>query len=171
MTPKELVERYMPDVEKIRAHKYLKFFGPRLLDSALWHLNRHSVAKAFMMGLMCAFIPIPFQMILAAAGSILVRANLPIAVALVWLTNPLTMPPIFYMCYKLGAWVLGTESEEISLDLDVDILTVQLSNIWEPFMLGCGLMAFSSAVVGYFGIHFMWRVMVTMRWRNRKKPE
>jgi len=167
MNPKELIARYMPDADKIREHKHLRLFGPRLLDSALWHLNRHSVAKAFMVGLLCAFIPVPFQMVLAAAGAIVVRGNLPIAVALVWLTNPLTMPPIFYMCYKLGAWVSGLESRELSFDLDVDALTAQLSLIWEPFILGCAIMGISAAFLGYFGIHVMWRLMVILRWKNR----
>ncbi len=171
MNPKELIARYMPDADKIREHKHLRLFGPRLLDSALWHLNRHSVAKAFMMGLMCAFIPVPFQMVLAAAGAILVRGNLPIAVALVWLTNPLTMPPIFYMCYKLGSWVSGVESQDISLDLDVEALAAQLSMIWEPFILGCAIMGISAAFVGYFGIHVMWRLMVSLRWKSRNQPK
>jgi len=168
MNPKGLIARYMPDADKIREHKHLKCFGPRLLDSALWHLNRHSVAKAFMVGLLCAFIPVPFQMILAAAGAIFVRANLPIAVALVWLTNPLTMPPIFYMCYKLGAWVMGIESQNISLELDMATLSAELSQIWEPFILGCGIAGVSVAFLGYVGIHIMWRLMVICRWRNRK---
>jgi len=167
MNPKELIARYMPDADKIREHKHLRLFGPRLLDSALWHLNRHSVAKAFMVGMLCAFIPVPFQMILAAAAAIFVRANLPISVALVWLTNPLTMPPIFYICYKLGAWVSGLESKEIALDLDVEALSAQLSLIWEPFILGCAIMGISAGFVGYFGIHMMWRLMVTLRWKSR----
>jgi uncharacterized protein (DUF2062 family) len=30
----------------------------------------------------------------------------------VWITNPITMPPIFYGCYKLGAWILDVSIEK-----------------------------------------------------------
>jgi len=169
MTPKELVARYMPDADKIRDHKYLKLFGPLLLDPALWYLNRHSVAKAFLVGLMCAFIPVPFQMVLAAGGAILVRGNLPISVALVWLTNPLTMPPLFYMSYKVGAWASGIPEQAFSFELNFESLSVELANIWEPFLLGCGILGVSSGVLGYFAIHLLWRWMVAYRWRRRKQ--
>jgi uncharacterized protein (DUF2062 family) len=47
-------------------------------------------------GLFCAFIPVPFQMLLAAPSAIIFSANLPVSIALVWITNPITMPPIFF---------------------------------------------------------------------------
>ena len=93
---KKTIQRFLPDPNKIRHHKSLKIFGRLLQDANLWHLNRRSARGAFAVGLFFAFIPVPFQMVLAAAGAILFRVNLPISVALVWLTNPLTMPPIFY---------------------------------------------------------------------------
>ena len=50
-----------------------------------------------------AFLPVPFQMVLAALGALWRRVNLPLAVALICITNPLTMAPAFYLCYKVGA--------------------------------------------------------------------
>lgn len=168
MTPKQLFERFMPDVDKVRDNKHLKLFGPTLLDPALWFLSRHSVAKAYLVGLICAFIPVPFQMVLAAAGAIWLRANLPISVALVWLTNPLTMPPMFYMAYKVGAWVSGAPEQEFSFELSMDWLMHGMANTWQPFLLGCGIIGVSAGIVGYCGIHLIWRAMVSWRWRSRK---
>ena len=93
MTPRQLVQRWMPDAKAIRDNKYLCCFGTLLHDKALWHISRHTLAKAFLVGLFCAMLPIPFQMLVAAAGAIALHANLPVSVGLVWLTNPLTMPP------------------------------------------------------------------------------
>ena len=105
--PKKTIKRMMPDHQTIKENKYLKIFGNLLHNANLWHLNRHSGAKAFAVGLFFAFIPVPFQMVLAAGAAILFHANLPLAIALVWLTNPLTMPFIFYACYLVGTWVLA----------------------------------------------------------------
>ena len=86
-------------------------------------MNRRSVSVACAIGLFCAFIPIPFQMILAAGLAIIVRCNLPIAVALVWITNPITMPPLFFLAYKMGAFLtdvhLGPFEFELSLNLAI----------------------------------------------------
>ncbi len=105
--PRRIFKRYMPDPESIRNHKGLRFLGPLIQSPNLWHLNRRSVSRAMGMGLFAAFIPIPLQMLLAASLAVWVRANLPISVGLVWLTNPITMPPVFYCTYKMGAWVMG----------------------------------------------------------------
>ena len=48
-------------------------------------------------------------MFIAVALAIIFTANLPISFALIFVTNPLTMPAVFYGAYKLGAWIIGTE--------------------------------------------------------------
>lgn len=94
--PRRLFKRYMPTPDSIKGNKSLRFLGKLIHDPNLWHLNRHSVARAMAIGLFWAMIPMPMQMLAAAAVAIPLRANLPISIGLVWLTNPITMPPIFY---------------------------------------------------------------------------
>src|SRR3546814_2139222 len=111
--PRRLFKRYMPDPASIREHKSLRFLGSLLHDPNLWHLNRHSVARAMAVGLFAAFLPIPLQMLLAAALAITVRGNLPIAVSLVWLTNPLTIPAVFFCSYQSCACLLVVPSRSL----------------------------------------------------------
>ena len=169
MTPKKLIARYFPDPDTIRNHKNLRCFGSLLVNPGLWHLNRHSVAKAFAVGVFCAFMPIPFQMLLAAAIAIMVHCNIPISVALVWLTNPITMPPVFYFCYRLGAWILGVPAQQFDFEANLDWVLNSMLHIWQPFLLGCLVSGLVFAMLSWCVIHVAWRVMVTRRWKGRNR--
>ena len=166
--PKEFIKRFMPDHEKIRNHKHLKVFGTLLHDANLWHLNRRSASGAFAVGLFMAFVPVPFQMLLAAGAAIIARVNLPISVALVWLTNPVTMPPMFYFAYKVGAWLLGVQPMHIHFELSTEWLLTELTTIWQPFLLGCFVLGLLSAAGAYFAIRGLWRLRLVRHLERRK---
>ena len=165
--PKHLIKRLTPDTEKVRSHKYLRIFGSLLHDPSLWHVNRRSVAMAFANGLFWAMMPIPFQMVAAAAGAILLRANLPISVALVWLTNPLTMPPIFYATYRIGAFLLGAPPVAGSAEFSLEYLEHSLSVIWAPLLLGSIVTGMVLGALGYAVLRLLWRQNTLKRWHAR----
>ncbi len=166
--PKKLIKRYMPDHNTIKNNKHLQIFGDLLHNPNLWHLNRRSVAKAFAVGLFFAFIPVPFQMVLAAGFAIIVHSNLPLSVALVWITNPLTMPAIFYGCYAVGTWILGGNEKEFVFEASWQWVLDSLSTIGPAFLLGCGILAVLFSLLGYFTIHGLWRYSVVKEWQKRK---
>ena len=167
--PKHLIKRYMPDHEKIREHKHLKIFGTLLHDPNLFHLNRRSVAGAFAVGLFNAFVPVPFQMVLSAAAAIIFRVNLPIAVALVWITNPLTIPPMFYGAYRVGVWSLGQEvNDDFRFELSLTWLNESLATIWQPFLLGCLICAVIASLFGYCLIRLSWRLHIVQRLKEKR---
>ncbi len=167
--PKKLIKRYMPDHKEIREHRWLQCFGRLLHDPNIWHLNRRSVPGAFSVGLFCAFLPIPFQMLLAAPAAILFRVNLPIAVGLVWITNPITVPPIFYFSYKIGAWVLQIPTREnVSFEFSIEWLTTELGSIWEPLLLGSILLSTASAILGNIAIRLLWRLHIVQYLKQRR---
>ena len=87
-------------------------------------------------GLFAAFIPMPMQMLLAAGLAVWIRSNLPISVGLVWLTNPITMPPVFYCTYKLGAWLMQVPPRTLPDHLTWEWISQELSSLWQPFLLG-----------------------------------
>ncbi|WP_156333143.1 DUF2062 domain-containing protein [Pseudomonas sp. NBRC 111119] len=167
--PRRLFKRYMPDPTSIREHKSLRFFGKLLHDPNLWHLNRHSVARAMGVGLFAALIPMPMQMLLAASLAIPLRGNLPIAVSLVWLTNPLTMPPVFLVTYMTGAWLLQTPPRSLPDDLTFEWITDQLATVWQPFLLGSVVCGVVLGIAAYFITMSYWRWWVGRQWRRRKQ--
>jgi len=108
-------------------------------------------------------------MIPSAACAILFRANLPISVALVWVSNPVTMPPLFYFCYLVGTWILGAPTQAMQFEITWAWLTHELLTIWQPFLLGCFVVASTMSVLGYFGMHGFWRWNVVRNWERRKQ--
>ena len=161
--PKDLLKKYMPSHETIKSHKNLQFLGDKLHDPNLWHLNRRSVSMAFAVGLFCAWIPTPGQMAIAAIGAFYFRANLPISVGLVWITNPVTMPPLFYFAYLVGLLILNLPDASFSLD------TILSGDILFPFLTGCLILGLMCSTAGYFGIDYFWRQHVTKKWSERKE--
>ena len=159
----------MPSPESIKENKNLKFLGDKLHDPNLWHLNRRSVAAAFAVGLFVAWIPTPGQMVIAALIALYFRANLPISVALVWVTNPLTMPPMFYFAYQLGLWILQQPAPAADFEFSVESVTASLSQIGGPFLMGCLILGIISALIGYFGMRLFWRWHVINQWRARSE--
>lgn len=166
--PRRIIKRFLPDHNTLFKHKHLRILGPLIENPYLLHLNRRSVSGAFAVGLFLAWVPVPFQMALSAITAVLVRVNLPISVALVWVSNPITMPPLFYFAYKLGAWALGTKPNQFDFELSFTWLANSLSAIWEPFLLGCFIMGCLSALLGSLAIRGLWRFKVVQRWNERK---
>ncbi len=167
--PKKIIKRWMPDHHTIKNNKHLQIFGDLLHNPNLWHLNRRSVSKAFAVGLFFAFIPVPFQMVLAAGAAILFHANLPLSVALVWITNPVTMPAIFYFCYVVGTWALGANEKDFHFEASWQWVLDSLSTIGPAFLAGCGILAVVFSIIGYFSIQGIWRFSVAKEWQKRKE--
>ena len=162
--------RLLPFARSIRGDRQLtRIFGRLLHDPNLWHLNRHSVAWGVSVGLFMAFVPVPFQMVLAVAAGVLVGANLPVAVAFVWVSNPITMAPMFYASYRFGAWILDVTPRPIKFEMSIDWLLTRLGDIWEPFLLGCFVLGLLTALIGYVTVRAIWRIHVIQLWRLRRE--
>ncbi len=165
---KKLLLRFMPDREKIKGIKALEFLGEKLHRPNLWHFNRRSVSLAFAIGFWAMYTPpLPWQMAIAGVLAIYFNANLPIAVALVWITNPVTWIPMYFVAYKAGAWVLGQGSFQFEQFSQL----FSIEKAWElgaPLLLGCFILMNLGAVLGYFGVQFLWRRAVLHKLLLRK---
>jgi uncharacterized protein (DUF2062 family) len=101
-------------------------------------------------------------MLLAAPAAVIFAANLPLSIALVWITNPITMPPIYYGCYKLGAWILGVQIES-DFVMSLEYVWQVFDTIWQPFLLGCLMVSVVTSFIGYFGVQLIYRYRIYRR--------
>lgn len=146
----------------------MQFLGKRLHDPNIWHINRRSTSGAFALGLFCAFLPIPTQMAVAAIGAVAFRVNILISVALVWITNPITIPPIYYYCYRIGLWILGQEPVHWKLTWSWEMLD-ELKGIWEPLLVGCMTVSVISSIVGFITVRLLWRYSILQRIKQKRQ--
>jgi len=166
--PRRFIKKHFPDHNTIRDHKHLRLLKPLLSDPNLLHLNRRSVSGAVFVGLFIAWIPVPFQMLLSAIAALIIRVNLPIAVAMVWFSNPLTMPPLFYFAYQVGSWILELPPMGFEFELSFEWLGKSLGVIWQPFLLGCLVVGVGTLLIGGYSVRLLWRWKVIQSWNERK---
>jgi len=172
--PKKFFKRYSPDPKRIRDTPGLGFLGARLHQPNLWHFNRRSISKAVAIGLFCTWLPFPFQSVFAATGALFFRANIAISVALVFITNPITIPPLFFFAYQLGNWVLGRKSMSAPMEFTMQWITQSLEQIWQPLFLGSFLLAAFSSMMGYLVVQLLWRQNIRQRVQvraNKRHPK
>lgn len=115
-----------------------------------------------------AWVPLPCQMLLAAGGAIACRVNLPLSVALVWLSNPFTMPPLFYGAYLTGCQLLGQSSQHIEIEFTWAWLVSVFETVAPPLLLGSLVLALLSSLIGYALIRTCWRISTVRQWQKRK---
>lgn len=164
-----LLNRFNLSPERLKSNKSLHLLGSSIEQPNLWHVNRHSIPRAVAIGLFWAMIPMPMQMLAAALCAIPWRANLPIAVGLVWVTNPITTPPIFYANYKFGALLLGTPAIQMPENLTLEWFLTIASEHWQPLYLGSLVIGIVLAVGGYFAAKYYWQWKISRNWLKRKR--
>jgi len=161
------ITKIMPSAETIKNSKSLSFFGDLLQDPNLFHLNRRSVSKAFFWGMFIGLMPpIPIHTPAAAVAALTFRSNLPLTIAVAWVSNPLTIPFIMYAFYHLGRFILQVEPVT-GLEFSWAWLYHEFEVVWRPYLVGCILGASSCAAISYWLSNFIWRLNVKRRWRAR----
>jgi len=165
--PRKLIKRYLPDRKSFHETSQLRPFKRFLHHPCLWHLNRRTVSGAVAIGLFCAYLPMPMEMLVAAMLAIVCKVNLPISVSLVWLSNPVTWIPMYGAGYLLGAKILGMEAVAFE-DMTMAWLMSQVIPLW----LGSIILGSLAALAGYLLTRAVWRLYTVQHWqmrRNRKE--
>ena len=165
---KKFFKKYTPDRDDVKEYKMLNFLGSSLFHEDLWKFNRISFCRATVIGLFWGWMPMMFQMIPAAYCAVVFRANLPLSVAGVWISNPITMPAMMYFAYIFGNNILGLNPIYNEFKLNSEWIISALGNIWEPLLVGTLIIGVVSSVIGYFLMHISWKIYAYSRLKRRK---
>lgn len=92
---------------RLRHRDWWQAMTHALFERTLWMPCRDTVATGLMIGIFFMLIPVPMQMMFAGVTAMRLKANVPVAMAACWLSNPLTNVPLF-----LGQLWLGNRTAE-----------------------------------------------------------
>jgi hypothetical protein len=181
---KKRLKAWLPSPDNIRNNRWLRWMGPTLHHPRLWHFSRKGIAMGLALGIFFGLLVPVAQMPLSAAAAIILRANLPMAVASTLVTNPVTFGPLYYGAYRVGKAVLGepqlTEAQASAL-LERAMKTQQaegwndrldgamrrLSTVGKPLVVGLAIVATLSGLAVYFIISAIW--ILRVRWSRSRR--
>lgn len=145
-----------PSREQLEANPWLRRLAPWLADPKLWCWSRRGVAMGVAIGLFIGFLIPVAQILLAAGAAVVLRANIPVAAAATFITNPLTVPAIYYAAYHLGAWATGTSATAAVSWGDLVSVLESLGSIGVPLFTGLAITASFAAAASYLLISRVW---------------
>jgi len=136
----------------------------------LLSVNRKMVSRAILVGMFIAMIPMPMQMLAVVLVAPFFRFNVPIGVSLVWITNPFTMPVIYYVEYLTGNLLLLGDGVH-DIELTMEWFTANIGNIFVPLYVGAAFYSTLFSVGGYYLINWLWIISVesAKKKKNEKK--
>ena len=130
--------------------------------SYLWSFRGKTIISRLVLGFVDRHAAIVgLQMLVVFLLAILLRANLPVIVALQWISNPLTMGPIYFADYQIGMTFLdfgwsGLPAKQIAQAANYDWSDFNFSDLLAlvdtlpPMMIGGSIIGIFLGVVAVF---------------------
>ena len=84
--------RFLKHPRKLRQSHSRRWFARHFLDKRVWKPTQHMLAGGMAVGMFITLQLLPIQMPTAVILAALFRVNIPIALALCWVSNPVTVP-------------------------------------------------------------------------------
>lgn len=170
------IRRQAPQREHFERSRFLKPFAKRIFVPALWRFTRRSVPRGVALGLLVGiFLLIPGVQIAAAALLALpIRANIPLAATMTFLSMPATTPFILLASVYVGNNIfrLGADVDHFNAIIApgvpmADRIAWLLSDAAPALLLGLAVIAVVTAAIGYVASALFWRWRLVRKWRAR----
>ena len=169
------MHRHAPSREQVLKSPWIRPFGARIRHSELWRFTRRSVPRGVALGLLVGII-VPFaQILFAALLSAPVRANVPLAALMTFVTNPFTTPLIWVAAYWVGSLLLRIDAATVVAPVNTAIAQTDLQRFLEWLTgatmvtaFGLIVIAVVSAALSYLISVWTWRWMTARKWSRRR---
>jgi len=148
--------------EKLKAFIQKAKIPPEFLAA-----NRKMISRGVFLGVFIAFVPMPMQMAAVLLFMPFFRFNVPIALAMCWLSNPFTMPPMYYIEYLTGSFILGIEAAPVEMTLDW--FSENIDDIFIPLYFGTVIYSIVGSFLAYWGVNYFWKASVHRAKKKHRK--
>jgi uncharacterized protein (DUF2062 family) len=179
----------MNKVHKFRS--WLRHLEPRVLDSLNgpllrrmrpW-LDRHDVlsftreplARGVAIGMLCGLIPGPLQVLGSMLMCAWLRGNVIAAALATMYTNPVTIVPLYWLAFQIGAMVLpgehpmpAFEAPEGGVGAWMEGLGDWMTALGWPLLVGLPVLAFLLAAIAYAVMQLLFLTPVIRRARRMR---
>lgn len=177
------LKRLLPTPESVRQNRWLRWLGPVIHHPRLWHFSRKGIAAGLAIGIFFGLLIPIAQIPFSAAMAVLLRANLPVAMASTLVTNPVTFGPLYYAAYQLGQWILGepaiVEEEVPPMEVpaavadgggagflaSLEAIFEYVTTVGKPLVLGLAILAVVCGLAVY------WLTSLVLAWRVRRNRQ
>lgn len=167
--PRRFFRRFAVKRKHLSDQWWLAPFDHLLHDPKLWGISRRNVVPAFALGLFVSYLPFPGHMLTAGLLALVLRVNIPVAVAGVWVSNPLTIYPMFRLAFEVGRHLLRMPPAPFEFELSVDWVLDGFVYVWQPLLLGCILLGSILALIGFVSLDLLWRASISDYLARRRK--
>lgn len=174
----ERLRTRMPTRDQIIRNRWLAWLRPWLQQPKLWHWSRRGVALGVALGVFFGLLIPIAQIPLSVAAAVIMRANIPIAVASTLVSNPVTFGPIYYGAYRLGVWVTGSQELPKTINLENPQQAAEnedtsfwqrITNLGKPLLVGLSITALLMGLLTYGLISLIWRWRTLSKRRSRMR--
>ncbi len=162
------LRRKLPKRDDIENHSSLSPLKGFMKHPELWAMNRSSVSKGIAVGIFSAFLPMPFEMVIAVLLAILVGGNVIFAFSLIWISNPLTWIPLYTPCYLLGTKIMGLDPIALN-EFTTLRLNMEFGYHYVALWMGCLIIGTCISLSTHFLINGLWRSQVRNEWKVRQE--
>ena len=101
------IYRSLKHPRRLKGNPVMQWFARHFLDKAVWRPCQATFAGGAAIGVFVSMQLIPGQIPLGIVLAAIFRVNIPTAVLLSWISNPLTFAPLALAERALGDWMLA----------------------------------------------------------------
>ena len=170
----DIIRKNTPTREGMAENKYLAPIAHRFLSPELWRFTRRSVPRGVALGLFAAFIVPVGQIFLSAFLALPMRANVPLAALLTFITNPFTLPFWLVVANRIGEFLLrfdaaGSTFGSAAQDEGTWAFLSVIYEVGAATLLGGAVLAVVAPALGWVISGLVWRAVVARKRARRLK--
>ncbi|TDU68135.1 hypothetical protein EI77_03252 [Prosthecobacter fusiformis] len=139
--------RFFKHPRKLKTRPVMRWFARHFLDKRVWRPTQHTFAGGMAVGTFVTLQLLPIQMPSAVILAAVFRVNIPIAIAMCWVSNPVTMAALIPLEYNVGKWALAFLTEVPSTPFPTKF-PEHVAEMWLALREHAPVMLFGGVILG-----------------------